>query len=82
MAQMLDLSEVPELLAPGQRVFVAGSCSEPQAMLAAIAVQPACAEGVTFVQQPLPINQYDLSSFHNTTPVSYTHLTLPTICSV
>ncbi|MEE2913436.1 MAG: acetyl-CoA hydrolase/transferase C-terminal domain-containing protein [Pseudomonadota bacterium] len=67
MAQMLDLSEVPMLLAPGHRVFVAGSCSEPQAMLAAIAVQPACAEGVTFVQQPLPINQYDLSSFHNTT---------------
>ncbi|MEM7365591.1 MAG: acetyl-CoA hydrolase/transferase C-terminal domain-containing protein, partial [Pseudomonadota bacterium] len=65
MAQILDLSQVPGLLAPGHRVFVAGSCSEPQAMLAEIAAQPACAEDVTFVQQPLPINQYDLSSFHD-----------------
>lgn len=64
MARTLDLDDVPGLLAPGQRVFVAGSCSEPQSLLAAIAAKPDCAEGVTFVQQPLPINQYDLSAFH------------------
>lgn len=64
MARWLNLDDVPGLLAPGQRVFVAGSCGEPQAMLAAIAADPDCAREVTFVQQPLPINQYDLSSFH------------------
>ncbi len=61
----IDVSEVPSLLRRGMRVYVGGSSNEPTGLLDAIAAQPACAAGVTFVQFPLaPLNSHDLSALH------------------
>jgi len=64
-ANWIDASAVPSLLQRGMRVYVGGSSNEPTGLLDAIAAQPACAAGVTFVQFPLAgLNDRDLSALH------------------
>jgi 4-hydroxybutyrate CoA-transferase len=64
-ARWIDASELPARLARGMRVYVGGSSNEPTGLLDAIAAQPACAAGVTFVQFPLAgLNNHDLSALH------------------
>jgi 4-hydroxybutyrate CoA-transferase len=61
----IDATGIPSLLKPGMRVYVGGSSNEPGDLLDAIAAQPACAAGVTFVQFPLAgLNNRDLSALH------------------
>jgi 4-hydroxybutyrate CoA-transferase len=61
----IDASAIASLLKPGMRVYVGGSSNEPTGLLDAIAAQPACAAGVTFVQFPLAgLNNRDLSALH------------------
>lgn len=61
----IEASAVPGYLKPGMRVYVGGSSNEPGGLLDAIAAQPACAAGVTFVQFPLAgLNNRDLSAVH------------------
>jgi 4-hydroxybutyrate CoA-transferase len=56
---------VAGLLRPGMRVYVGGSCGEPDGLAAALSANPQAAAGVTFVQFPLPgINTFDYSALH------------------
>jgi 4-hydroxybutyrate CoA-transferase len=64
MRESLSLERVPELLAPGQRVFLGGASNEPEGLLTAVAAEPDAARGVTFVQFPLAaLNRRDPSAF-------------------
>src|SRR5262245_31595780 len=64
----IDAAEVPSLLRPHMRVYVAGSSNEPTGMLDAVAAKPQSAAGVTFVQFPLAgLNNRDLTALHPTT---------------
>lgn len=54
-----------EVLAPGMRVFVAGSSNEPRTLIDGLLRRPEAARGVSFVQFPLPgLNQTDFSALH------------------
>ena len=47
------------------RVYIAGSTNAPRGVIDALAQNPHCAEGVTFVQFPLPgINVTDFTALH------------------
>ncbi len=62
---VIPATDLPALLHPGMRVYVGGSANEPTGLLAALATQPACAAGVTFVQFPLAaLNRSDLLAVH------------------
>ena len=64
MSEWLDASEVASLIKPGHRVYIGGSSNEPQALVEALKANPACAEDVTFIQQPLVVNKVDFSMLH------------------
>jgi 4-hydroxybutyrate CoA-transferase len=66
MTRWIEANEVPRLLRPGHRVYAGGSSNEPVALLAAIMAEPPSARDVTFIQQPLAINRFDLSELHPT----------------
>ena len=54
-----------EVLAPGMRVFVAGSSNEPRTLIDGLLRRPEAARGVSFLQFPLPgLNQTDFSALH------------------
>ena len=54
-----------EVLAPGMRVFVAGSSNEPRTLIDGLLRRPQAARGVSFVQFPLPgLNQTVFSALH------------------
>jgi 4-hydroxybutyrate CoA-transferase len=55
----IDQDEFLGLFRPGQRVYVGGSSNEPTALIELLASK---VEGVTFIQQPLVINRFDLSA--------------------
>ena len=61
----IEASAVPELLAPGMSVFVAGSSNEPRALVASLGKRPECAAGVCFLQFPLSgVNRTDFAALH------------------
>ncbi len=52
-----------ELLAPGARVFVGGSCAEPRGLLKLVAESAGALSGINWIQFPLAaVNQRDLSA--------------------
>ena len=66
MTQQLDERQLRDLFRPGQRVYVGGSVNEPRGLIEVLAgnadTAAAAIEGITFVQQPLAVNETDLSS--------------------
>ncbi len=62
MTQYIDESEFLSLFKPGQRVYVGAYTNEPKGLIELLAADGEKANGVTFIQQPLFINQIDLSS--------------------
>ena len=67
----LAAAEVPGLLRPGMRVYVAGSSGEPSALLDVIKQNPGAAAGVHFIQFPLPVlNSTDFTALTSTTEQS------------
>lgn len=63
MARLIPASDFPDLLQPGQRVWVSAAGNEPVALLDALAARPRAARGVTFIQFPLPgLNRFDFTA--------------------
>ena len=62
MTQYIDESEFLSLFKPGYRVYVGAYTNEPKGLIELLAADGQKANGVTFIQQPLFINQIDLSS--------------------
>ncbi len=63
MTRLIPASDFPDLLQPGQRVWVGAGSNEPVALLDALAARPEAARGVTFVQFPLPgLNRFDFTA--------------------
>ncbi len=61
MADYIDEATFVKLFSPGQRVYVGGSANEPRGLIDILESYPDCVSGVTFIQQPLVINDRDLS---------------------
>ncbi len=65
MTRTIDANDLGRLFEPGMRVYVAGSTNEPRGVIDALAQNPERADGVTFVQFPLPgVNVTDFTKFH------------------
>lgn len=65
MPHIVDVTEIPDLLAPGTCVFVQGASAEPRAILDALAAAPGASAGVHYVGCLLPgINRIDPAGFH------------------
>ncbi|MCZ6868570.1 MAG: hypothetical protein O7G84_03575, partial [Gammaproteobacteria bacterium] len=65
MTRTLESNDLPSLFEPGMRVYVGGSTNEPRGIIDALKQNPACADGVTFVQFPLPgVNVTDFTTLH------------------
>lgn len=76
MTRTIDSNDLARLFEPGMRVYVAGSTNEPRGVIDALAQNPACADGVTFVQFPLPgINVTDFTALHPTARMEVFFLT-------
>ena len=66
MAEWIDDARYLSLFAPGQRVYVGGSANEPKHLVGTLARNGERAAGITFIQQPLAVNDQDFSSLHET----------------
>jgi 4-hydroxybutyrate CoA-transferase len=65
MTEIILAEDLPAMLQPGMRVFVAGGVNEPLDLIAALKASPDASSGVTYVQPILPgLNGTDFSSFH------------------
>ena len=65
MPQIVAADHLPNLLAPGQSVFVQASTGEPAELLAALAAAPEASRGVHYVGCLVPgINRTDPAAFH------------------
>ena len=63
MTRVIPASDFPDLLRPGQRVWVSAASNEPVALLDALAARPEQGRGVTFIQFPLPgLNRFDFTA--------------------
>jgi 4-hydroxybutyrate CoA-transferase len=66
MTEIIRSADVPDMLEPGMRVFVAGGVNEPLDLIAALRASPESSAGVTYVQSILPgLNGTDFSAFHD-----------------
>jgi 4-hydroxybutyrate CoA-transferase len=65
VTRKIEADAIAELLAPGMRVYVAGGSNEPRGIIDALKAHPQAADGVTFVQFPLPgMNTTDFTALH------------------
>ena len=62
MTQCIEESAFLSLFKPGHRVYVGAYTNEPRGLIELLAADGKSAAGVTFIQQPLFINQLDLTS--------------------
>ena len=62
MTQCIEESAFLRLFKPGHRVYVGAYTNEPRGLIELLAADGKSAAGVTFIQQPLFINQLDLTS--------------------
>lgn len=65
MPQAIAIADIPELLAPGMRVYAPGCGGESPAVTAALAARPERAAGVTFAGVYIPgVNRFDYAALH------------------
>ena len=62
MPETIDKNTFLNLFSPGQRVYVGGSTNEPTGLINILKSHPERISGITFIQQPLVVNETDLSS--------------------
>ena len=69
-------ADLPAMLRPGMKVFVGGSSNEPLALVEALGQQPEAADGIRFVQFPLPgLNRTDFSALRESAAMTTFFLT-------
>ena len=65
MPRKITAERLPDLLRPGQTVFVQGSSGEPSTLLQVLAATPEASDGVHYVGCLIPgVNAVDPASFH------------------
>ena len=62
LPETIDENTFLNLFSPGQRVYVGGSTNEPTGLINILKSHPERITGITFIQQPLVVNETDLSS--------------------